>query len=213
MSIGAVLSLAACGRHTVADERAAGSAGPPGSSKGAPSRAADTDPLESSPSAPPCVDGTRLTEGQGDAAMGLRVLTLTLTNCGSQVRRLDGYPTVRLLDKDGDPLEVEIDRGAQKVTIAVKDPGAKPVTLLPGHSARFDLVWRNTYTDISRPPENGATAVVTPAPGSKAQRVTPTSGPFDLGSTGRLGITAWEEDPDSAPRTGSPGTPAASPSR
>jgi hypothetical protein len=119
--------------------------------------------------------------------MGLRVQTVTLTNCGDTVRQVKGYPRVRLLDEDGEPLEVKIDRGARRVTTAIKDPGPKAVTVRPGRSAAFTLAWRNTYGGTTRPPTAGATLVVTT--GSGRQRI---NGLFDLGSTNLLGVTAWK---------------------
>ncbi|MFI6742861.1 DUF4232 domain-containing protein [Nonomuraea sp. NPDC050451] len=137
--------------------------------------------------APSCAgSGLLLYAEAPTAAMGLRVQTVTLTNCGDTVRQVKGYPRVRLLDEDGEPLEVKIDRGARRVTTAIQDPGPKAVTVRPGRSAAFTLAWRNTYGGTTHPPAVGATLVVTT--GSGRQRV---SGLFDLGSTNLLGVTAW----------------------
>ncbi|MGW4201726.1 DUF4232 domain-containing protein [Streptomyces sp. NPDC004726] len=157
-----------------------------------------------------CPDaGAPLTAGHAEAAMGLRALTVTFINCGSKAQPLSGYPVVRLLDEDGDPLEVEIDRGATSVTTGIDDPGPKPLTVQPGASAVFSLVWRNTYDDTREPPQVGTTALVTPADGGPALRLTP-DGPFDLGSTGRLGVTAWKAAP-AASTTGDGERPAPRP--
>ncbi|MFI9847127.1 DUF4232 domain-containing protein [Nonomuraea sp. NPDC051941] len=145
----------------------------------------------SPPPTPSCAgSGLLLYAEPPDAAMGLRVQTVTLTNCGDTVRQVEGYPRVRLLDEDGEPLKVKIDRGARRVTTAVEDPGPKAVTVRPGRSAAFTLAWRNTYGGTTRPPAVGATLVVTT--GSGRQRV---SGLFDLGSTDLLGVTAWKPVP------------------
>ena len=40
-------------------------------------------------------EGVRFEVGEGDAAMGLRVLGITLVNCGTRDYRLNGYPDVR----------------------------------------------------------------------------------------------------------------------
>ncbi|MFI7128107.1 DUF4232 domain-containing protein [Nonomuraea sp. NPDC050153] len=121
------------------------------------------------------------------AAMGLRVQSVTLTNCGGAARHVKGYPRLRLLDEKGEPLRVTIDRGARQVTTAIRDPGPKALTVRPGRSVRFTLAWRNTYGDTTRPPAVGAALVVTT--GSGRRRV---SGHFDLGATNLLGVTAWE---------------------
>ncbi|MET7332146.1 DUF4232 domain-containing protein [Nonomuraea sp. NPDC005650] len=137
---------------------------------------------------PSCAgSGLLLYAEEPTAAMGLRVQTVTLTNCGGAVRHVKGYPRVRLLDGEGEPLKVTIDRGARQVTTAIRDPGPKAVTVRPGRSARFTLAWRNTYGGTTLPPAVGATLVVTAGPDRR--RV---SGHFDLGATNLLGVTAWE---------------------
>ncbi|GII97527.1 DUF4232 domain-containing protein [Sinosporangium siamense] len=144
--------------------------------------------------------GVVMAAGPPEAAMGLRVQPVTLTNCGDADRQVHGYPGVRLLDKNGRTLEVEIDRDARKVTTAIRGAVPGRLTVRPGGSARFHLVWRNTYDDTGRPPVDAARVSVTADPGGAEQTVTPES-PLDLGSTGRLGITAWEH----APAAPSPG--------
>ncbi|TYB71007.1 DUF4232 domain-containing protein [Nonomuraea sp. PA05] len=169
----AVLCLAGCGvdaRATVQDR-------PP-----APPTAVQRPTPRPTPAACPR-SGTSLTAEQPNAAMGLRVQTIILTNCGDEVRSVHGYPRVRLLDEAGERLDLEIDKGAQRITTAVEDPGPVTVSLRPGRSARFALVWRNTYGDTEEAPLLGTTLVV----GGHRVR-----GHFDLGSTGRLGVTAWE---------------------
>ncbi|WP_354637810.1 DUF4232 domain-containing protein [Kitasatospora camelliae] len=138
--------------------------------------------------------GVQMSMDQGDAAMGLRVQGVLLRNCSTEPRTLEGYPAVQLLDEEGAPLDVAIDPGARQITSGIKDPGVHPVVVQPGGWARFMLVWRNTYDDTTHPPVSGAFAQVIPAGGAAAERVTPPA-PFDLGSTGRLGVTAWDAYP------------------
>ncbi|MBB5782553.1 DUF4232 domain-containing protein [Nonomuraea jabiensis] len=183
----ALISLAACGAQAAgagaAPARPTVTGLPPGHPLGQPPPT-----VWSPPPTPSCAGpGLLLYAGPPDAAMGLRVQTVTLTNCGDTVRQVKGYPRVRLLDEDGEPLKVEIDQGARRVTTAVEDPGPKAVTVRPGRSAAFTLAWRNTYGGTTRPPAVGATLVVTV--GSGRQRV---GGLFDLGSTDLLGVTAWK---------------------
>jgi hypothetical protein len=146
-------------------------------------------PSESGPG--PCPrSGMRLSAGEANAAMGLRVQTMTLTNCGRKARQVNGYPRVEVLDEDGERLSVELDRGARRVTTAVKDSGDKELTVRRGRSVRFDLVWRNTYDDTSEPPRTGVTVIVTT--GRSSEHRFSMNSPLDLGSTRLLGITAWE---------------------
>lgn len=218
LSLSVVLSLAACGgRPAEAGQGTDGVVRPgaPGPDAPDPSYLVRPEPLDltrptpptsarpgqertASPGASPgspasgCpASGVRLTADEGDAAMGLRAHSVTLTNCGTGVRRLNGYPEVWLLGEGGDRLRITVDRGARRITTGVDDPGPKALTIEPGRSARFRLVWRNTYDDTSRSPVVGTTLVVTPAPGEEGVRVTPAA-PYDLGTTDRLGITAWE---------------------
>ncbi|MFE6890931.1 DUF4232 domain-containing protein [Streptomyces sp. NPDC057694] len=141
----------------------------------------------------PCPDsGLRVTAGRAEAAMGLRALRLTLTNCGTGTVEVSGYPRLRLAEADGTPVEdVRILHGTEEITTGVKDPGPHRLTLRRGESAISALVWRNTYDDITEPPVTVDRVGVEPGVGS-AQTVTPDA-PLDLGSTGRLGTTAWHK--------------------
>ncbi|WP_189858392.1 DUF4232 domain-containing protein [Streptomyces poonensis] len=138
--------------------------------------------------------GVRIHPGLVEAAMGLRAMTVTLTNCGEQPYRLNGYPELQVLDEQREALDVRIIQGAEPITTGVPDPGPHPVTLRPGESARTGLVWRNTVTDVTTNAVNGPYLRVTPAEGESSQVLT-VDGGVDLGNTGRLGATAWEKDP------------------
>ena len=140
--------------------------------------------------------------GDGDAAMGLRVTTLEMVNCGSRPVTVNGYPAVRVLDADQNPLDIQIINGSSTVALIPGfDTPPSQLTLQPGDKAEAGVVWRNTYTDTTDPPVNGAYLAVAPAVGDPWQTVTPRSH-IDLGSTGRLGVTAW------GPPHGSSPTPA-----
>ncbi|MEW1847454.1 DUF4232 domain-containing protein [Nonomuraea angiospora] len=183
-----LICLAGCGAraHGAAPARPTVTALPPGHPLVQPPPT-----VWSPPPTPSCAgSGLLLYAEPPNAAMGLRVQTVTLTNCGDTVRRVKGYPHVRLLDGDGEPLKVKIDRGARRVTTAVEDPGPKAVTVRPGRSAAFTVAWRNTYGGTTHPPAVGATLVVTTDSGRQD-----VSGRFDLGSTNLLGVTAWEPVP------------------
>ncbi|MFB6578158.1 DUF4232 domain-containing protein [Streptomyces sp. NPDC056402] len=143
--------------------------------------------------AEPCPEGgVRLAEGDGNAAMGLRVVDFQLVNCGSAAYRLEGYPEVRLLDGEDRPLQVEIGHGANGVTSFPADGDAPPraVTLQPGQAAMTALMWRNLVTDSTVPAAEGRVLELVPKPG--APRLTlRLSAPVDLGDTGKLGLSAW----------------------
>ncbi|WP_420036554.1 DUF4232 domain-containing protein [Streptomyces sp. cg28] len=142
----------------------------------------------------PCPDsGVRVTAGVAEAAMGLRALRVTLTNCGTNTVALSGYPRLRLAGSDGTPVEgVRVLQGTGQITTGVKDPGPHRLTLRHGESAATVLAWRNTCTDTTHPPVTVDRVTVDPGIGGGIQTVTPDP-PLDLGSTGRLGTTAWHE--------------------
>lgn len=135
--------------------------------------------------------GVRVTADDGDAAMGLRVVGLHLTNCGTAEYRLDGYPALRLLDASRKPVTgIDVLRGTAEIATGIgRDAPAAPLTLQPGESASAPLAWRNTTG--SGDAVNAPYASVTAKPGAPAVTVTPE---FDLGTTGRLGVGAWEKD-------------------
>ncbi|QFR01237.1 DUF4232 domain-containing protein [Streptomyces phaeolivaceus] len=135
--------------------------------------------------------GVRMLPGPVDAAMGLRAMSVTLTNCGDKPYTVDGYPSVQLLDDDGERHDdVRVLRGAQDITTGVPDPGPHRVTLAPGESARTGLVWRNTVTEADVPAVDAPYLRIAPLDGRPAEVLTPDGG-LDLGNTGRLGTTAW----------------------
>ncbi|MER5945645.1 DUF4232 domain-containing protein [Streptomyces sp. NPDC001904] len=204
----AALLVTGCGTQTSGDAAPAGPAASP-SSSGTDLGRVHLDKLD--PSAPqygtvrtappttaaptgPCPgSGVRITAGAADAALGLRALRLTLTNCGTGTVALSGYPRLRLAESDGTPIEsVRVLRGTRQVTDAVADPGPHRLTLRRGESAISVLAWRNTYADTTNPPVTVDRVTVDPGIAGAARTVTPEP-PLDLGSTGRLGTTAWHE--------------------
>ncbi|MEU5634943.1 DUF4232 domain-containing protein [Streptomyces rishiriensis] len=147
-------------------------------------------PVAEAPAAPGVCppSGIRVTADDGDAAMGLRVVGLTLENCGERDRTVRGYPQVTLLDEDRQPVDgVRILRGSGGIaTVTGFDDAPRTLTLRPGERASADLMWRNTT--------GFGTAVDIPyvrvraTPGAAPVLITPH---LDLGTTGRLGVSAW----------------------
>ncbi|PNE32250.1 hypothetical protein AF335_19285 [Streptomyces eurocidicus] len=145
-------------------------------------------PSASAQPSPVCpASGMSLVAEEANAAMGLRVMTLKLTNCGGTTRVLNGYPDVRVLDAGRKQLAVEVLHGAADIMTDDRfDAGPVRVALRPGEQAVTGLVWRNTVTDGT--PANGA--YVSLAPSAGADRLTVPS-LIDLGTTGKLGVSAW----------------------
>jgi hypothetical protein len=135
--------------------------------------------------------GVLVRPGTSDAAMGLRVMGIELVNCGTVPYTVNGYPGVRLLDENWAPLPVAVIHGSAGVAVLDNfDTPPAPVTAAPGERLSFGLVWRNTVADTTIDPVNAIYLEVVPAPGQVPQTVRP-EGRLDLGTTGRLGITAW----------------------
>ncbi|MEO3754732.1 DUF4232 domain-containing protein [Streptomyces sp. B6B3] len=136
--------------------------------------------------------GLAVSPGLADAAMGLRVMTLYVTNCGVDPLTVEGYPAVTLLDDEWRALDVEVRHGSASIaTIEGFDDPPQPVTLAPEESAVASVLWRNTVDDLAGTPVVGAHLDVVPMPDEPAQRVRP-HGDVDLGTTGRLGVSAWK---------------------
>jgi hypothetical protein len=137
----------------------------------------------------------RVSVGVEEAAMGVRVLGLDLINCGDEPYHLDGYPSLRVLDAEGKPLDVRVRHGAEGIaTIDRFEEPPEPLTLRPGDGAGAHVVWRNTTT--SGTPAVGDTLVLAPVAGRPWQPVElddrfPHGLHLDLGDTGTLGVSAW----------------------
>lgn len=148
---------------------------------------------------PTCPEsGTLVTPGVVDAAMGLRVMTIELTNCGTQPYTVTGYPVLVLLDEERRPFDVQVLHGAEPITsdegfctpTGQFDGGPQPVTMAAGERAVARVVWRNLTTDEFDELVNTPYLSVVPTAGEAPQEVAPNGG-IDLGTTGRLGVSAW----------------------
>ncbi|MFG2374026.1 DUF4232 domain-containing protein [Streptomyces sp. NPDC048504] len=136
-------------------------------------------------------EGIRVTAGPVNPAMGLRAMDLTLENCGTRAFRVEGYPEVRLLDRDQQHVTgVSVIHGSGGIaTVTGFDDPPDAVTLAPGERASAGLLWRNTTTGF-----DGAAYVhyltVAARSGSLPLLLRPDGG-LDLGTTGRLGVGPW----------------------
>jgi hypothetical protein len=135
---------------------------------------------------PSCPDsGVTMRAGLTDAAMGVRAFGVQLTNCGTAPYEVNGYPGVRVLDVERQPLPIEVTNGEE-----TDDRTPAPITLQPGDTAVARLLWRSNVTRSDVDAVNGTYVEVTPADGQAPQIVRP-DGPIDLGNTGTVNVSAW----------------------
>jgi Protein of unknown function (DUF4232) len=177
-------------------------------------------PVEPSPTPPrtlgPCPrEGVQMLAGQTDGAAGLRALGIDLVNCGRKAYKVDDYPVVHLLDKDRKALTVKVLHGTKEIAGPIPEWNGPPdpIVIKPGQQATCVVVWRSTYDDIRQPPVNAPYLEMAPSAGRPAQVLT-ADGPFDLGSTGRLGVSPWrvsKATPHTTPVTPPPSTQPSSP--
>ncbi|WP_413104686.1 DUF4232 domain-containing protein [Streptomyces sp. Inha503] len=195
-SLAAAGLLTACGTQSssgvaaVPDEATSRPAGPTPS------------PDTPSPTAPAaCPDsGVLLRAAEADAAMGLRVQRIELVNCGTRAYTVSGHPSVQVLDEDLEPLEVTVSHGASAIaTLDGFETATGPVRLKPGERAVARLAWRNLVTDVTRPAADGRYLKIAPNGGGEDAQTVPDH--VDLGTTGKLGVSAWARPaPDSPER-------------
>ncbi|WP_406040248.1 DUF4232 domain-containing protein [Micromonospora sp. NBC_00898] len=110
---------------------------------------------------------------------------------------------------DGQPMAVRIVPGATGIAAGFDTP-PRQLVLAPGDRAQAALLWRNTVTDATVPAANGRYLAVAPVSGRPAQPVE-LDGPIDLGTTGRLGASAWRPAERPKPGDQTTGTPPAGP--
>lgn len=130
--------------------------------------------------------GVRVSVGRISAAMGLRAVGLMLTNCGSEPYTVNGFPRIRLLDAERQPVDLAVLHGAPG---GVPEPGPSPITLRHGGTVESVLSWRNT-AKLSGRVVTAAYVAVTP-PGGQTQ-VVPLR--VDTGTTGHVQVNAWHID-------------------
>jgi Protein of unknown function (DUF4232) len=137
--------------------------------------------------------GLRVAVTGRDAAMGLRLVVLQVTNCTGERQTLNGYPSLGLQDAERQTIAVSVTHGQ---TRGVPDSGAVPVSLEIGASAQASLTWRNTVTD--GPAHTATFLVVDPwtstqdgagPPDASAQVL---SEVIDVGTSATVDVTAWQ---------------------
>lgn len=136
-------------------------------------------------------EGVRVTAGPVNPAMGLRAMDLTLENCGTRAYRVEGYPEVRLLDRDQQHVTgVSVIHGSAGIaTVTGFDEPPSAVTLAPGERASAGLLWRNTATGFDAA-DYVPYLTVAARSGALPVLLSPYGG-LDLGTTGRLGVGPW----------------------
>lgn len=144
---------------------------------------------------PSCETGLRFTANGTSAAMGLRLMSVEVTNCGSEPLELNGYPQVKVLDAQHEQLDVAVLEGSGGIAaVDGFDAAPQPITVPPGESAKSAFLWRNTHAS-EEPPLVGKHVDIAAVAGDTWQPLVPTSQQgsisIDLGSTGRIGVQAW----------------------
>ncbi|GAB3817815.1 hypothetical protein GCM10028799_22790 [Kribbella italica] len=139
------------------------------------------------PTPPPKVcpaSGAQVTVGPVEAALGHRAVVLKVTNCRARTLTLNGYPAVAVLDYGRKPLGITVAHDSSYMAI---DPGPARLRLAKGQTALSVVAWSNTVAD-GPDPETGQFLKVAASKGD-AQAVWPVV--TDLGTTGKLEVTAW----------------------
>ncbi|MFF1871249.1 DUF4232 domain-containing protein [Kitasatospora herbaricolor] len=143
-----------------------------------------------------CPDpGVTITAGPANAAMGLRVLTIDMVNCGIHRYTVTGYPAVRVLDDQHRPLGVTVESGSSAYgAVGGLDATPVQVTLLPGERATSLLAWRNTLVGPVLPTPltagTGTHLAISPTADRPPQTVTP-GHPLDFGDAVAPAVAPW----------------------
>ncbi|MET8850442.1 DUF4232 domain-containing protein [Amycolatopsis sp. NPDC004625] len=132
---------------------------------------------------PPPPTGLSLSVGQVEAGLGHRASVLTLTNRDTVARKVTGYPDLKVLAGDGEPLDVQV---LHETSYFAPDPGPQNLTLQPGEKAVSVLAWSATVTSGDQ--HTGAAISVVPIPGEPAQKQPLET---DLGTTDTVKLSAW----------------------
>jgi hypothetical protein len=121
--------------------------------------------------------------GLVDAALGHRAVVLTLRNCGSGTLTINGYPEIAVLDAARKTVKLTVQHGSSYMA---RDPGTQRIRLAKGEEVLSVVAWSNTVTDGDT--TNGTYLAVAPAKGEPTANWPVFT---DLGTTGKVELTAW----------------------
>ncbi|MFD5556354.1 DUF4232 domain-containing protein [Streptomyces sp. NPDC127068] len=140
---------------------------------------------DGAPGGAPCDSpGIRLRAEHTGAAMGLRAMSVTLTNCDSEPYALDGHPRVRLVDEHGvQPPGIRVVGDLDVVPMAPSAAPATAFTLKRGESAVADVMWRTNA-------EHVPSLRIRARPDAPEVVVTPDD-PLDVGPRNVVGTSPW----------------------
>lgn len=128
--------------------------------------------------------GGRVEMGPVETALFARAVVLTLVNCGTAPYPVDGYPSVRVLDEDGDRLPVPVNPGR---SMFGDDLGPEAVKLEPGGTLKAVLAWVSTAEGGELIESDALELAAAPDAGA---RTFPLVG-HDLRLMDELNMTAW----------------------
>jgi Protein of unknown function (DUF4232) len=136
--------------------------------------------------------GVQIMVGPTDGAAGLRVVTAWLVNCGTRPYTVDGYPSLRILDRSGHLLpEITVFQGLGNVTLIPDYDGpTQRVTILPGHRVTALIAWRDLVTRSDVNATFGDVFELAARPGEPVHRLT-NGGRIDVGNTGKVAVSPW----------------------
>ncbi|MFF2021488.1 DUF4232 domain-containing protein [Streptomyces sp. NPDC058171] len=140
---------------------------------------------DGAPGGAPCDRaGIRLRAEHAGAAMGLRAMSVILTNCDAKPYALDGHPLVQLVDEHGvQPPGIRVVGDLGAVPMAPSAAPATAFTLERGESAVADVMWRANAEHVPalriRARSDAPGVVVTP------------DDPLDVGPRNVVGISPW----------------------
>lgn len=131
--------------------------------------------------------GAAVAMGEVETAMMHRAVVLTLTNCGSEPYRVDGYPSVQVLGEDGERLPVKVNPAGSHFG---RDQGPRALLLKPGSTARSILAWVSTQEGGELIEADALELAAAPDAGA---RVFPLEG-HDIRYMDELNMTAWRTE-------------------